>query len=54
MSDQQHSHPTARQDEPPSTPTWVKLLGVGAVLLIIMAVLALISGSGHGPGMHGG
>ncbi|MBA2756251.1 MAG: cupredoxin domain-containing protein [Chloroflexi bacterium] len=37
----------------PGTPTWVKVLGIAAlVLALLVAVLMLVSGGQHGPGMH--
>jgi len=37
----------------PGTPTWVKALGIAAlVLALFVAVLMLVSGGQHGPGMH--
>jgi hypothetical protein len=42
-------------DGPPGVPPWVKLLGVGALVVVIVLVLAmLLVGGEHGPGMHGG
>jgi hypothetical protein len=39
---------------PPGTPRWVLALGVIAVILIVVFVLAqLLLGVQHGPGMHG-
>lgn len=40
----------SRQASRPSTPPWVQLLGVAAiVVLVLLAVLIL---AGHGPGRH--
>lgn len=37
----------------PATPRWVKLLGVGAVVLILVAIAVVLVGGGqHGPGLH--
>ncbi len=37
----------------PGTPIWVKVLGIGAlVLALLIVVLMLVSGGQHGPGMH--
>jgi uncharacterized cupredoxin-like copper-binding protein len=37
----------------PGTPRWVKAFGIGALVLIfLVAVLMLISGGSHGPGLH--
>lgn len=39
----------------PGLPRWVKLLGLGAAVLVIVLVVAmLLAGGQHGPGMHGG
>jgi hypothetical protein len=54
MSKQQHDVAPARQDGPPATPWWVKLLAVTAALLVVIFVLVQMLGGGHGPGMHGG
>ena len=40
---------------PPGLPRWVKLLALGALILTIVgAVVMLLIGGEHGPGMHGG
>ena len=37
----------------PGTPAWVKVLGIAAVsLALLVAVLMVVSGGQHGPGMH--
>ncbi|MEO7399068.1 MAG: plastocyanin/azurin family copper-binding protein [Ilumatobacteraceae bacterium] len=37
----------------PATPAWVKVLGIVAlVLVLLVAVLMLVSGGQHGPGVH--
>ena len=42
-------------DGPPGLPQWVKLLALGAVIVVIVLVVAmLLVGGEHGPGMHGG
>lgn len=53
MSEQRYDDAAARQDAPPPTPRWVQLLGVAAVIVITVLILALIGG-GHSPGRHGG
>jgi hypothetical protein len=37
----------------PPTPWWVKVIGIGLLILIILAAIALVVGGEHGPGMHG-
>lgn len=40
---------------PHPSPRWVKLLAVGAVIVVLAVVLAmLLVGGDHGPGRHGG
>lgn len=40
---------------PHGPPQWVKLLAIGAVIAIVVLVLAmLLVGGEHGPGRHGG
>jgi len=34
----------------PGTPPWVKGLGIASLVLVLLAVVALLSG--HGPGRH--
>lgn len=36
----------------PSTPRWVLVLGVIAVILVVAFVVQAVLGGGHGPGMH--
>jgi hypothetical protein len=36
------------------TPRWVKIAGVIALLVLVMLVVALLSGGKHGPGRHAG
>jgi hypothetical protein len=38
---------------PPSTPRWVKIFGLIAIVLIVIVVVLLIGGE-HGPGRHFG
>jgi hypothetical protein len=35
------------------TPLWVKVFGVIALVLIVLAAISLIAGVRHGPGLHG-
>ena len=38
----------------PATPWWVKVIGIGLLVILIVAVAILVVGGGqHGPGMHG-
>ena len=40
---------------PPSTPRWVKVCGIIALVLVVLVVLMLVVGGGnHGPGRHAG
>jgi hypothetical protein len=40
--------------KPPATPWWVKVIGIGLlVILIVAAVVFVVGGGQHGPGMHG-
>lgn len=36
----------------PNVPRWVKVVGVAAAVLVVL-VVAMIAGGGHGPGAHG-
>jgi hypothetical protein len=36
----------------PGTPRWVKVAGVIALVILVMLVVALLSGGKHGPGRH--
>jgi uncharacterized cupredoxin-like copper-binding protein len=46
--------PDLRQSAPPSTPRWVLALGLIAVALIVIFIVAqVLFGVQHGPGMHG-
>ena len=43
--------PTA--DRPPSTPRWVKVFAIIAIILVLLIVVMLLIGGGsHGPGVH--
>ena len=35
------------------TPRWVKVFGVIAVAAIVLLIVLLVFGGGHGPGRHG-
>lgn len=38
----------------PTTPWWVKVIGVAILVVLILAAIVLVVGGGqHGPGMHG-
>ena len=38
---------------PPGTPRWVKVLGIIALVVALLAVIAMFVGGGdHGPGRH--
>ena len=40
---------------PPGAPAWVKWLGIGvAVAVVLLVVVMLVVGGDHGPGRHGG
>jgi hypothetical protein len=39
---------------PGGTPLWVKIAGVIALVVLVMLVVALLSGGRHGPGRHAG
>jgi hypothetical protein len=42
------------EERPPSTPRWVKISGIIAIVLILLVVIIMfISGGNHGPGRHG-
>ena len=35
------------------TPTWVKLFGIVAIVLVLLVVIVMLAGGGsHGPGRH--
>ena len=35
-----------------STPRWVKMFGIIALVLVLLFVISLLAGVRHGPGMH--
>jgi len=45
-----------RAAEPHTTPRWVKVLGITAAVLVVLAGLAMVAGIGgsHGPWRHSG
>ena len=47
-----------RVQRPPSTPRWVKIIGVVVAVLLLVIVIVLVSGGDddaqHGPGRHAG
>jgi hypothetical protein len=46
----------ATEDRPPSTPRWVKVVGIIIIALILLFVILKLTGHGgnHGPGRHTG
>lgn len=42
------------EDRPPSTPRWVKVSGIIAIVLVLLFVILKLTGVGgdHGPGRH--
>ena len=36
----------------PGTPLWVKVFGFVAVVVVVLFVVLLLAGRGHGPGRH--
>lgn len=44
----------ADRESPPSTPRWVKVLGIIALIVALLIVIALVTdlGGPHGPGRH--
>ena len=39
-------------DKQARTPTWVKVFGFGALILVLLIVAMLVLGGGHGPSRH--
>jgi hypothetical protein len=35
-----------------TTPRWVKVFGIVAVGVVVLLVIVLVTGQGHGPGRH--
>jgi hypothetical protein len=47
-----HSDNSVEPDRP-STPRWVKVSGIVAIILVLLAVIMMFIGGGkHGPGRH--
>lgn len=44
--------PNITGDKAPPAPTWVKVAGAIALILVLVVVIALLSGGKHGPGRH--
>ncbi|WP_327010543.1 hypothetical protein OHA72_26735 [Dactylosporangium sp. NBC_01737] len=42
----------ANEDDATRMPRWVKIVGAAAVVLVVLLIVALLSG--HGPGRHMG
>jgi hypothetical protein len=36
----------------PSTPRWVKVFGIIALVVVLLFVISLLAGVRHGPGLH--
>ena len=34
------------------TPRWVKLFGIAALVVVLLVVVRMLIGGGHGPGLH--
>jgi hypothetical protein len=51
MSEEPSSEPP--NDEAAPTPLWVKLFGGVALAIVLLFVILLVVGGGHGPGRHG-
>jgi hypothetical protein len=45
--------PTSDQGSAYRTPTWVKVFGLVALVLIVLLVVSLLLGVRHGPSLHG-
>jgi hypothetical protein len=43
-----------QHESPPSTPRWVKVFGIVALILVLLVVIVMFTGVGgeHGPGRH--
>jgi hypothetical protein len=44
--------PEPNRGSPPSTPRWVKVFGIIALVLVLLFVISLLAGVRHGPGLH--
>lgn len=45
--------PRSPDPKPPSTPRWVKMFGIIAIVVVLLVVVMLIAGGGeHGPSRH--
>lgn len=42
----------ATEDQPPSTPRWVKVFGIIGVVLVLLLGIIKLAGGDHGPGRH--
>lgn len=40
------------EDQPPSTPRWVKAFGIIGIVLVLLFVIMRLAGGNHGPGRH--
>jgi hypothetical protein len=40
------------KDNSRATPRWVKVFGIIAIVLVLLFVILLLTGRGHGPGRH--
>jgi hypothetical protein len=45
-------NPGSDRGSPPSTPRWVKVFGIIALVLVLLFVISLLAGVRHGPGLH--
>jgi hypothetical protein len=44
--------PSSPVPKPPSTPRWVKVFGIIAIVVLLVIVVMLIAGGEHGPSRH--
>ncbi|OLO27023.1 hypothetical protein BTR23_21035 [Alkalihalophilus pseudofirmus] len=52
-SDGKTTQDDSREERPHSTPRWVKVFGIIAIVLVLLVVIIMvISGGEHGPGRH--
>jgi hypothetical protein len=42
------------REAPPGAPRWVKISGAVALAVVVLFLVLHLTGSGMGPGMHGG